>query len=108
MLIVGDRTNSDIVQKLRSQLNQQINSFIDTIFAGNPDPPLSDVLYVIRNSNFSNMYKSGTFFPKKDDGKIDPIKTRGQFHRFGQFAGHKRRLSHSSARAANYNQTGRS
>jgi hypothetical protein len=59
ILIENERSNCDLVMKLRSQVNSQINAFIDTTFAGIMDPPLHDLLSALRSSNFINMFKPG-------------------------------------------------
>jgi hypothetical protein len=89
ILIENDRSNSDLVMKLRSQVNSQINVFIDTTFAGIMDPPLHDILSALRSSNFINMFKSGSFVPIK---RIDNVRGRGRgpnFHQ-GRYSGRKR------------------
>lgn len=44
-----------------------MNVFLDAAGAGNPDPDPKDVSFVHRNSDFVNMYKSGSFYSKKND-----------------------------------------
>jgi hypothetical protein len=53
-LIETKISNSDLVGKLRSQVNSQINLFIDRTFAGVFDPPLDQVLSCLRVSNLIN------------------------------------------------------
>lgn len=86
--IKGERSKSDVVQKFKNQANEQINTFLDTTFAGDPDPQLEDVLYYLTNSNFINKYKSGSFMPTRDEipYKIE----RGNDRGFENFAGRKR------------------
>jgi hypothetical protein len=58
ILFETKRSNSDLVVKLRSQMTPQINLFLDTSFAGVQDPPLPNVLTLLRASSFINLFKN--------------------------------------------------